>query len=104
MDYKKVRRKKAKYLKNWCGWNENVKMDKCKYIKIFDLKWENSLKYRSIPYWWKYEGELFEMVQSCLDESDEYIDEKKWVDSHWEKKKMYRKIKIKNKKFTFLVE
>ena len=73
-------------------------MDKCKYIKIFDLKWENSLKYRSIPYWWKYEGELFEMVQSCLDESDEYIDEKKWVDSHWEKKKMYRKIKIKNKK------
>ena len=62
--------------KNLCGWNENVKMNKWKHMKIFDLKWEISLKGRSISYWWKYEGESFKMIQSCLDKSDGYINEK----------------------------
>ena len=60
-----------------CGWNKKVKMDKWKYTEIFDLKWEISLKDRSISYWWKYEGESFKMVQSCLVESNGYINEKK---------------------------
>ena len=60
-----------------CGWKENVKMDKWKYTEIFDLKWEISLKDMSISYWWKYEGESIKMVQSRLDESNGYINEKK---------------------------
>ena len=52
-------------------------MDKWKYTEIFDLKWEISLKDMSISYWWKYEGESFKMVQSRLDESNGYINEKK---------------------------
>ena len=53
-------------------------------MEIFDLKLEIFLKDRSISYWWKYKGESFKMVQSCLDESDGYINKKKkWVDSRW---------------------
>ena len=60
-----------------CGCNKKVKMDKWKYTEIFDLKWEISLNDRCISYWWKYERESFKMVQSCLDESNGYINEKK---------------------------
>ena len=36
--------------------------------KIYDLKWQNLLKDRVDPYWWKDERKLFEMVCSCSKE------------------------------------
>ena len=45
-------------------------LDKWKYIERLNSQWENSLKDRDNPYWWKNKGESLEMVWSCLEEID----------------------------------
>ena len=57
-------------------------MDKGKYKKREDLKWEIPLK-RGGPYRWKDNQELLEMVGSCAKESNQYTSEKEWVESSW---------------------
>lgn len=70
---------------------ENVKWKKCKYKKIEYSK-EFHLKIDS--YWWNKEGDSLKMVLSCVEESNECINEEEWVySSHGNEKKVEENLK-----------